>query len=1003
MGMDVAETALVLLVVVFVGFSLTCVSACAGELRYSVDSWPDKFGNHRARVEVRQSGDAARVRLPWRRRDRDPQNKAIIVAGEATGQAIRNVVVFEVNREFGEIAFQPAAGPGIYYVYFMPYVHSGPPHQFRTEYAPPEPNADPSWLARNGLSDVPPPRAAWDALPAAEVLEFQARSEFHRVDPMEVIATAEETRALVDSHADELYLLFAEDRRFPIRMTEDLPKRWIDRGPTSTFRGKAGRNEFYVFQIGVFAPHTSLDDLAVSFSDLRGTNGTVLPASALRCLNTGGVDWLGRPVTKNVSVPQGTVQALWCGVQVPEDAVPGAYTGSVTVEPSGQEASSISLTLEVTDTIVPDCGDGDIANMSRLRWLDSTIGLDDDIVPPYVPVTADRSTVSCLMRSVRFNGLGLPESIRSNGVEILAESIRFAVQATQGNVTWRPGAAEVVEKKAGAVTWEGAAASGPLGLTCSAKMEFDGYIGFLVTLKAHEAVHLEDIALEIPLRADVARYMMGMGRKGGYRPDSWEWTWSIDRANNSVWLGDVTAGLQCKLKGLEDAWELYNLRSSGIPKAWHNDGAGGCTIRQHGDRVLLRAYTGPRDMAAGEETSFRFGLLVTPVKTLDNRHWRWRYYHTHREIVPIDEAIDAGTTIINVHQGGALNPYINYPFLTTDALSQYVEDAHAQGIKVKIYYTVRELSNHAVELWALRSLGHEILADGPGGGCSWLIEHLGSGYGAAWHEANLPNGEIDGAMATTGLSRWHNYYLEGLAWLLEHVEIDGLYLDGIGYDREIMKRVRKVMARTRPGALIDFHSGNNFHPQYGLCNCANQYMEHFPYVDSLWFGEGFDYNEPPDYWLVEVSGIPFGLYGEMLQDGGNPWRGMMYGMTNRLGWGGDPRAMWQLWDAFGIQDAVMHGYWDPDCPVATGRSDVLATAYCKEGNVLVAVASWATEPVEFSLNVDWEGLGLDPSKSSLVAPEVPGLQSAARFAPSDAISVDPGGGWFLVLGADAPE
>ena len=32
-----------------------------------------------------------------------------------------------------------------------------------------------------------------------------------------------------------------------------------------------------------------------------------------------------------------------------------------------------------------------------------------------------------------------------------------------------------------------------------------------------------------------------------------------------------------------------------------------------------------------------------------------------------------------------------------------------------------------------------------------------------------------------------------------------LYLDGIGYDREIMKRVRKVMDRARPGCLIDFH------------------------------------------------------------------------------------------------------------------------------------------------------------------------------------------------------
>ena len=81
-------------------------------------------------------------------------------------------------------------------------------------------------------------------------------------------------------------------------------------------------------------------------------------------------------------------------------------------------------------------------------------------------------------------------------------------------------------------------------------------------------------------------------------------------------------------------------------------------------------------------------------------------------------------------------------------------------------------------------------------------------------------------------------------------------------------------------------------------NCANQYLELFPCIDSLWFGEGFNYDEPPDYWMVEAAGIPYGLFGEMMGSG-NPWRGMVYGMTNRLGWGGNPRSLWKLWDEFG--------------------------------------------------------------------------------------------------------
>ena len=38
----------------------------------------------------------------------------------------------------------------------------------------------------------------------------------------------------------------------------------------------------------------------------------------------------------------------------------------------------------------------------------------------------------------------------------------------------------------------------------------------------------------------------------------------------------------------------------------------------------------------------------------------------------------------------------------------------------------------------------------------------------------------------------------------------------------------------------------------------------FPFLDSLWFGESFHYNSPADTFLVEISGLPFGLFGDML-------------------------------------------------------------------------------------------------------------------------------------------
>jgi hypothetical protein len=355
----------------------------------------------------------------------------------------------------------------------------------------------------------------------------------------------------------------------------------------------------------------------------------------------------------------------------------------------------------------------------------------------------------------------------------------------------------------------------------------------------------------------------------------------------------------------------------------------------------------------------------------------------------------SGATVINVHHAQPINPYINYPFLRPREMKAYADEAHANGLKMKIYYTVRELTNRAPELFALRSLGDEIFEDGPGGGWSWLQEHLGSHYIAGWFVPALK----DAATVNSGTSRWHNYYLEGLNWLAKHVGIDGLYIDDVAFDRTVMKRVRKILDRNRPGALIDLHSANQYNSRDGFASSANLYLEHFPYLNRLWFGEYFDYDFPPDFWLVEVSGIPFGLMGEMLQDGGNPWRGMLYGMTNRLPWNAqsDPRPIWKAWDAFGMQGSRMIGYWVPDGPVKTDRPEVPATVYLQPRRALVSIASWAPDPVDVRLTIDWARLGLDPATATIEATAIAGFQEPRTFEVGEAIPVEPGKGWLLTI------
>ncbi len=986
---------------IIVGFvALMALGAADGEDEppRSVAAWPPQgLGNHRVRVHVAVAAPAVWAHILWRRRDPAPHEKAVLVFDATTGRQVTNVLPAVVAPEVGEIVFEPPTVPGDYFIYTMPYTASGRPRTHQASYLPPAAGPDRAWLDRARLTPDRLTAEAWRELPPARVVEIEARGDFHRFDPMELPATSQELAALLARHPDRPYLLFPEDRSRPIRMTEAIPWEWAAAGPAGELRGEASRDEFYVFQIGVFAARQSLTDVTVEFSDLRSERGDVIAAARLNCFNTGGRNWRGRRFAQAVAVPAGRVAALWCGVAVPRAAAPTRYTGTVTIRPQNAPPTDIALVLAVGAQALPDHGDGELWRLSRLRWLDSAIALDEGVTAPYTPLEVVGTSVRCVGRQVTFGPTGLPVSIRSSERELLRAPIEMVVQAGGEGLRWSGAPAAITRATPGAVSWQATRTVGALHMVCTATMEFDGHLDFDVTITADTATPVADIRLEIPLRRQATPYMMGLGRKGGYRPRSWRWPGNTQTPNHLVWIGDWDAGLQCKLKGPTDTWELDSLRAVGLDQTWTNEGKGCVTVDEQGlDTVRLQAATGPRTIDAGDELHYRFALLITPMKPLSPAHWQQRRMHTRPTVPAVTEVTRAGANILNIHHGNDHNPYLNYPFLTVDKLAAYVRAAHAQGVKVTLYYTVRELSNHVAELWPLRSLGPEVFPGNGAGGDAWLREHLLTDYRAAWAQP-FEDGEVDAAIATTGLSRWHNYYLEGLRYLVDEVGLDGLYLSGIGFDREVMKRVRKVMDRRRPGCLIDFHCGDDYAHANMKCSPANTYMEHFPYIDSLWFGDNYDYGETPDYWLVEVSGIPFGLFGEMLGPGANPWRGMIYGMTGRLGWGTDPRHLWKLWDDFGIQEARMTGYWDPSCPVQTDHPLVLATVYRKPGKTLVALASWATDAVRCRLKVAWPGLGLDPARAHLYAPAVTGFQPAASFEPSAEIPVAARRGWLLII------
>ena len=965
---------------------------------YGVGIWnADSLGNHRVIVSVDKPADAVLATIDWRRRDLNPEAKNLIVVDAATGERITNVCRFTIDRERGEVVFQPQTVPGEYYIYYLKNVMSGSPYYPTVNYPAFENTASADWVKKNKLSGKKAP-----ALPAAKVVQFQAINELNSFYPMEVIATSNETARLLKERPGEKYILFTEDRKFPIRMTTDIPYKWIADNRHDFFNGQADKGEYYVFQLGVWAARSNVENLHVDFSALTNkATGEQIPASSFTCFNTEGTDVTGTVFEKNCSVDKGKVQALWVGTQLPEHLSAGTYQGTVTVSAANAESKTVQVSLNVSENVIANHGDNEPWRHSRLRWLNSQIGFDDEVIAPYTPLVMKDKTISCLGREIKLSDLGLPEHITSyfketmtgigtNGRSVLAAPMELAADGG----AWENLNFEITKHKQGAIAWKALNQNSRFLMDLEGEMESDGNIAYKVTLVAREDASVEDVALRTHLASGVGRYMMGLGEKGGYCPNDLRWKWDVEKNQDAVWVGDVNAGIQIRL--YDNKYErplntnFYHQKPLHMPVSWCNAGNGGIDIHNAADGTRINAYSGKRSVKKGDRLYYYFNLALTPFRPIDtDKQWRERYHHNYEFLDGIQKR---GANVINIHHANAINPFINYPFLRTKEMKAYIDGAHARDMKVKIYNTVRELSNSCVEMFALRSLGNEIFSEGPGGGFSWLQEHLDQNYIGAWFVPGLK----DAAIVNSGISRWHNYYLEGLDWLMKNVGIDGLYIDDLAFDRMTMKRIRKVMNRTNPGAMIDLHSANQYNPKDGFANSANLYLEHFPYLDRLWFGEYFNYDFPPEFWLVEVSGIPYGLMGEMLEGGGNPWRGMLYGMTGR-----SPRVdngpLWKLWDSFGMQNSEMIGYWVKDNPVKTGSEKTLATVYSHMGDkALISLATWEDTDAKVKLSIDWAKLGLDPSKVTLHAPAIENFQQEATWKPGDEIVVPKGKGLLII-------
>lgn len=858
---------------------------------------------------------------------------------------------------------------------------------------------------------------------------------------------------------DRSFIAFSEFRENPIKWLDSIPEnRLRDALLGTSFQINAQPEEYLVFQIGIWALN-QLQDVQVEFfgMDREGRNG--ISSSRMTCFNTGGVDFHGMPFSKKISIAAENVQALWIGIDL-SGIETGDYSGEVFIHADGKK-QSVPVKLHIAGIPIPNHGDDEAWQLSRLRWLNSTLGMDEKVTKGYLPVEIKKNVVSILGRKLHIGDDGLPtgiysyfgpsnQSLTTVAAPIVEKAFRFIVEKENGQIIQlKPGGVTIVSRTPSVVVWKAKSTSRECDLECNARMEFDGFVDYSLKLKANTSLKIKDIRLEVPFVPEKAEYMMGLGHEGGKRKPQWKWKWDTSKNQDMMWVGNVNGGLRIK-------WEAENYRGAlcdvfyeygklALPPSWGNSGKGGAIIEDRINDVVLSTFSGSREMFPGEVLHYDFELLITPFKVIDRKiKFNDRYfqdltispelpdpgYNSSDANLKIGMGKQAGANIVNVHHDSDISPFINYPCMDQNIgdLMQLTERAHKEGLRLKLYYSTRFMTVHQPEFWAFNSLDNEIIYPGPGEDSllnvkqlnpdnylarfdesharEWLLKNM---KGRKYLPSNFETMEVgkfkgvsDVSVVTGPRTRLDNFYVGFFDWMVKNLGVDGFFLDETTLDRQTLRRSRKILDKYRNDGRLDLHSFNHLYKSWGLTSCLNMYMDLLPYLDFTWIGEGRNYDQmSPDTWLIEISGIPFGIPGQMLHGGGNPWRGMVYGMTKRAGWipigVHEPSSIWKFWDDYKISEKTMIGYWEKDSPVNCSDPMVKISVYKGTNELLLAIGNWSEKDRIASLSIDWKKLGLDPNVSTCLIPEIAGFQEQQQPVSLENLTIPGGKGYLVVI------
>ena len=698
-----------------------------------------------------------------------------------------------------------------------------------------------------------------------------------------------------------------------------------------------------------------------------------------RALNATEVELLyGRPKVESLSVAlephflKGYVTAhvdAWdlqddaqVSVELAADGGPAAATQVATRVPPGADLVAVEVPLKgvgpgtyrIVASAEGNSAEAELVIPEQPPWLGTRVGVSEDVPPPWTPMREQNGTIECWNRSHEIAPGPLPQQIVSGSASVLAGPVEIEVEAQGNAVPWRDVSFTITRRTATEVSFRGEASGGKLRLAVEGRVEFDGLCWFDVSLSGPPGSSVDAIALNVPMRGEVARFYQGVFDDpnvpaAGEVPEG-EGVLLEQPFTPVLWVGNDDRGLQW-LAETSEPWD-------------DPERPGSLRLVREGDAALLRVEPVRSRLALDQPWEFSFGLQASPIRPVDPEWRRGRL-----------SGMPGTVHMIWANQEDMI--WFGYPKARDpEALRAKVAGFQKPGARVIPYSTPFVLSIDSPES---RLYGHEWLRVGEGDSGSADVVRMG---GCAQY--TCPSAPDYADFTTWAHERF-----------VDEVGFDGLYFDisglrpmdfeagGTGYrregrliptypilaKREIMKRMYVMLKQRQPEGFLMIH-------------CSGQAVLPFMgFADIRAMGEDLSMrlSNTPDYrtvvseagWRAIQSGHAYGFSNVLLpmlkghEDDPVPMEQAMglvllYGMDIWPGYGhkASQSAMRKACDQFGLVGAEYVPFWEEDLPIQASEARARVSLYRQPDRTMVVVTNESYQAIHTTLTVDHDALGL---------------------------------------------